>query len=410
MRVLFLATYFPRPSNMRMGTWSLDHAVALRDAGMDVAVVSLTPAIPRIASKFVPSASTYVDCPATAELSGINVQYPGWLCYPIKQLWPTIGRAPQTFLSIGWQTTRKKVISLVDEFQPDVVLANHSLVNGYVASKIRQERNVPFITVDHEVGDFFACRENSGWMKVMKQVAGDASLGVTVSRAMQTIAEETIPDADFETVYNGASFEACDDSLLDRHESKTDLVIFCCGNLYGRKDIPLLIQAFDGIASQFPQARLRIAGDGPDRVAIQTLVDGLLSRQQIELIGSIEHHEVQSEMQSADIFALVGWAEPFGVVFLEAMANGCPVVVAEDAGVAEILEDGKTAVFTKPRDLHSVIDALARLCESAIERALIARAGHAFYRDQCHWRHRALEYRDVLERVANSHEVPELAI
>ncbi|EMI52262.1 glycosyltransferase family 4 protein [Rhodopirellula sallentina] len=404
MRVLFLATYFPRPSNMRMGTWSLDHAAALRDAGMEVQVISLTPAIPRLAARVVPSVATYTDCPAEADLSGIKVHYPRWWCYPIKQFWRFMSRAPRFFLSLGWRSSRREVLAIVDRFQPDVVLANHSLVNGFVANQIKSARGIPYITVDHEVGDFFACRDHGRWMKVMKPVAEEASVGVTVSRTMEDIAEQVLPGVAFQTIYNGASFPPCDQSMLDRHVAKDDMVVFCCGNLYGRKDIQLLIHAFDRISSEYPHARLRIAGDGPDRDTLEEIASALPSKETIEFLGSIEHDAVQVEMQQADIFALVGWAEPFGVVFLEAMANGCPVVVSNDAGVAEILQDGETAIFTEPRDLESVVNALRSLCESDQRRATIARAGHAFYRDSCRWDHRAIEYREVLASCANAHQ------
>lgn len=385
-----------------MGTWSLDHALALRDAGMDVHVVSLTPAIPRLATKLVPSTSTYTACPDSAILSGIQVEYPRWWCCPIKQFWPTIGCAPRLFLTIGWRSVQRKLLAIVDQVQPDVIVANHSLVNGFVASKIKEARDIPFITVDHEVGDFFVCRENAGWLKIMKQVAADSSVGIAVSHAMKQLAEEVIPGANFQTIYNGASFTPCDPALLDRHVDKEEISIFCCGNLYGRKDIPLLIKAFDGVASQFPKAHLRIAGDGPDRAKIQSLIDELDSRSNIKLLGSIEHADVQREMQSADIFALVGWAEPFGVVFLEAMANGLPVVVSEDAGAAEILNDGETAVFIKPRDLDSVHLALEGLMRYPKKRAAVARGGYEFYAKSCRWSHRANEYRSILEKAVSN--------
>lgn len=388
---------------MRMGTWSLDHAVALRDAGVDVRVVSLTPSFPKLAKSLVSGLGSYTDCPATAELSGIEVSYPRWWCYPIKQAWPWVGRAPGTFLSMGWRSARRRLMPIVDDWKPNVILANHSCVNGFVASRIGAQRGIPFVTVDHEVGDFLVCRDNPRWLGVMQRVSEAAAAQVTVSRSMQSVAEDVLPEGKFQTIYNGAGFDTCPDSELDRHVDKPDPVIFSCGNLYGRKDIPLLVRGFDALSDEFPEARLRIAGDGPDRDAIESLVESLPSRSRITLLGSIPHAEVQAEMRSADVFALVGWAEPFGVVFLEAMANGCPVVVSRDAGVAEILDDGDHALFTEPQDLDSVVTALRRLCRSHEMRRSIAMAGHQLFRDSCRWTHRATQYVDVLQSVISSH-------
>ena len=301
---------------------------------------------------------------------------------------------------LGWKTVAKEVLYIVDQFQPDVVLANHSLVNGFVAFKIKAARGIPYVTVDHEVGDFFACRDNNRWLELMKPIANEASACITVSKIMQKNAEDVLPGIRFRTIYNGASFPPCDHAFLQRHVEKENLIVFCCGNLYGRKDIQLLIHGFDKIYGVFPKARLRIAGDGPDRDSLEKTVSELNSKDAIEFLGSAEHEEVKREMQAADIFALVGWAEPFGVAFLEAMANGCPVVVSEDAGVSEILEDGHTAIFTKPRNLESVISAIERLCESWELRRDIAWNGHRLFSQSCQWSSRAEEYADQLRNAA----------
>ncbi len=382
-----------------MGTWSLDHATALRDAGLDVEVVSLTSWFPSALGSLWKASRTYSQCPQHAVLNGLNVQYPRWLCYPINQCQRSMNRFPAFLTKIGWLSAKRKILRAVRSPSPDVIVANHSMVSGYVAMQIKRHSGIPFITVDHEVGDFLVCRENPARLQLLKSVVSEAAVSVTVSKAMQTLAESTIPEGRFQTIYNGAGFRECPLELLDRHKEKPDVTIFCCGNLYGRKDIPLLVRAFEAISAEFPEIQLRIAGDGPDRESISKLVKSLSCRDRIHLLGSIEHSAVQEEMRSADIFALVGWAEPFGVVFLEAMASGCAVVVSADAGVAEILEHGETAMLTKPRDLDSVVAALRLLCQSGDMRRRLAEAGHQFYTESCQWQHRALEYKRLLETV-----------
>lgn len=399
VRVLFLATYFPRPTNARMGTWSLDHATALRDSGMEVEVVSLTPWFPSALGVLWKASRTYSQCPQHAVLNGLNVQYPRWLCYPIKQCQRLMNRFPALLTKLGWLSARRKILQTVRSTAPDVIVANHSMVSGYVAMQIKHHSAIPFITVDHEVGDFLVCLENPERLRLLQSVVNEAAVSVTVSKAMQTLAESTVPEGRFQTIYNGAGFRECPLELLDRHKEKTDITIFCCGNLYGRKDIPLLVQAFAAISEEFPGAQLRIAGDGPDRGRISKLVESLSCQDRIHLLGSIEHSAVQDEMRSADIFALVGWAEPFGVVFLEAMASGCAVVVSADAGVAELLQHGETAMLTQPRDLDSVVTALRTLCNSWKMRRRIAEAGHRLYAESCQWQHRAMEYKELLESV-----------
>jgi glycosyltransferase involved in cell wall biosynthesis len=399
IRVLFLATYFPRPTNARMGTWSLDHATALKSAGMEIKVVSLTPWFPSALGRLLKFLRSYSDCPAEAVLNDVPVVYPRWLCYPIKQCQRPMNQAPRLLMQLGWLSASQRILEIVRAFSPDVIVANHSMVSGFVAMQIQQQTGIPFITVDHEVGDFLGCSDSQRRLRHLNAVVSRAAASVTVSKTMQAMAESIVPEGRFQTIYNGAGFEECPIELLNRHKDKPDVTVFCCGNLYGRKDIPLLVRAFAAIAEEFPEACLRIAGDGPDRASIAQLVDSLSCRDRIQLLGSIEHSAVQQEMRSADVFALVGWAEPFGVVFLEAMASGCAVVVSADAGVAEILQHGETAMLTQPRDPDSVVAALKTLCQSGDMRRRIAEAGHRLYTESCRWHHRAMEYRRLLETV-----------
>jgi glycosyltransferase involved in cell wall biosynthesis len=109
-------------------------------------------------------------------------------------------------------------------------------------------------------------------------------------------------------------------------------------------------------------------------------------------------------MERADVFALVGWAEPFGVVFLEAMACALPVVVSSDAGVAEVLEDGVTAVFTKPRDQKSVEIALDRLIDNPQLRQLIGQAGQFLFVSNFQWSSVTKRYREILEESGEEKE------
>jgi len=102
-------------------------------------------------------------------------------------------------------------------------------------------------------------------------------------------------------------------------------------------------------------------------------------------------------MGNADVFALVGWAEPFGVVFLEAMASGLPVVLSEDAGIAECLEDGKTALFTLPRNQASVEQALSRCLREPELRASIGEAGRAIYIKTFQWKSIIREYLKIMK-------------
>ena len=137
---------------------------------------------------------------------------------------------------------------------------------------------------------------------------------------------------------SGPAFSpATRNSLTATAPEEPPLVILSCGMFYERKNFPGLIHAFNLIAEKYPNVILKIFGDGPDRPKIEKARSASPFKDRIEMPGKISHQDVLEEMHRADIFALIGWSEPFGVVFLEAMAAGLPIVACADAGVAEVI-------------------------------------------------------------------------
>ena len=115
------------------------------------------------------------------------------------------------------------------------------------------------------------------------------------------------------------------------------MIILSCGMFYERKNFPGLIQTFNLVAEKNPNVVLRIFGDGPDRINVEQARDASPFKDRIKMPGKVSHAEVLQQMQEADIFALIGWREPFATVFLEAMAAGLPVIACDDGGIAEVI-------------------------------------------------------------------------
>jgi glycosyltransferase involved in cell wall biosynthesis len=90
-------------------------------------------------------------------------------------------------------------------------------------------------------------------------------------------------------------------------------------------------------------------------------------------------------MRCADIFALIGWREPFGVVYLEAMAAGVPVLACNDGGFADIVQDGVDAFLVPPRNVQAAAEKLRLLLGDPGLRKKIARAGQKKAHSQMTW-------------------------
>jgi glycosyltransferase involved in cell wall biosynthesis len=125
-----------------------------------------------------------------------------------------------------------------------------------------------------------------------------------------------------------------------------DRVILNVGRLDPQKDQATLVQAFALLASDFPEWRLRIVGEGALRLELERLVERLGLAQRTSLPGVIR--EIDAEYQRAAIFAMPSRYESFGLATAEAMAHGLPVVGFDDCpGTNELVTDGETGILVR---------------------------------------------------------------
>jgi glycosyltransferase involved in cell wall biosynthesis len=148
--------------------------------------------------------------------------------------------------------------------------------------------------------------------------------------------------------------------------------ILCVAHLYPRKDVAALIGAVSRLGMA---ATLRVAGDGPELLRLQRLAQRLALGDRVEFLGHIPLARLAAEYRRADLFCLPSRQEGFGIVFLEAMAAGLPIVAARATAVEELLGDGACAVLVPPGDETALAAALARLLGDAAERQRLSEAG-----------------------------------
>jgi glycogen(starch) synthase len=119
-----------------------------------------------------------------------------------------------------------------------------------------------------------------------------------------------------------------------------------CGRLHHTKGVALLLEAFARLRQTVSSARLRIVGDGPQRDPLQRQVHQLGLQESVAFRGWVPPNDV--EHQLADAWAVVVpslWAEPLGLVALEAVVRGIPVVASAAGGLGETIEHGTSGLL-----------------------------------------------------------------
>lgn len=147
--------------------------------------------------------------------------------------------------------------------------------------------------------------------------------------------------------------------------------ILCVAHLYPRKDVATLLDAM----TRLPGAILRVAGDGPEGPRLRARAAELGLHGRVELLGHVPFERLAAEFRRADVFCLPSRQEGFGIVFLEAMAAGLPIVAARAAAVPETVADGECGILVPPGDAPALAAALGTLLADAGLRTRMGEAG-----------------------------------
>jgi glycosyltransferase involved in cell wall biosynthesis len=152
-----------------------------------------------------------------------------------------------------------------------------------------------------------------------------------------------------------------------------DLLVICPATLRPRKGQAVLIEAFARIAASHPRARLLLAGDGPDRTALQRQAEALRLGDRIQVPGPIRPPEPM--FAAADVLVMPSFHEGLSNACLEGSAAGLPLVVTTVGGLPEIVADGETGFTVPPGEVAPLAEALDRLLGDANLRRRCGEAG-----------------------------------
>lgn len=144
-----------------------------------------------------------------------------------------------------------------------------------------------------------------------------------------------------------------------RREPAAEPLFVFVGRLASEKGVGLLLRAFARLRASVPEARLRIVGEGPQRPELEALCARLRLGSAVTFLGRLSQADVELEL--ARPWALVApslWAEPLGLVALEALVRGVPVVVSESGGFGETVRPGRDGLLFRNGDEEALARAL----------------------------------------------------
>jgi L-malate glycosyltransferase len=152
-------------------------------------------------------------------------------------------------------------------------------------------------------------------------------------------------------------------------------VVGVVGRLRGEKGQAVLVEAMSHLISKIPEVRLLVVGDGPDRPALEERAGALGIAGSIVWVGEVGPDEVFGYYGAMDVVAVPSRYEGFGLVAVEAMSAGKPVVASNVQGLAEIVLEDVTGLLVTAGDPDALADALFALLMNPTRALDMGRAG-----------------------------------
>lgn len=141
------------------------------------------------------------------------------------------------------------------------------------------------------------------------------------------------------------------------------------------KGIDTVIQILPTLLTDFPDLKYIIIGDGSDRLRLEHLAKQLRVTHAVDFRGFVPEEELDREYATCTVFIMPSASEGFGLVFIEAMSHGKPVIAARVGGTPEVIQDGVTGLLVSYGNVSELIVALSSLLQDNELRNRMGKAG-----------------------------------
>jgi len=271
------------------------------------------------------------------------------------------------------------VNKLLPSLKPEVIHTHHPILLGQTAANKAEELNLPLVFTFHtqyrEYTHYIPLPQDAiqEFLKdtvetLLKDYMRKCQHIVIPSESMKEILVRDYGLRDrFTVIPTGIDLEpyrAADGKALRADMGwNSDTVLVSIGRLAEEKNWRVLLQAAQKAHEKHPDLRVVLIGDGPQRKELEEFVSELGMTDRVMFTGQLPFSEVAVHLKAADLFGFASVTETQGLVTMEAMAAGLPVVAVDASGTRDIVEDGKQGFLVR-NDADELAKSMMRMFES----------------------------------------------
>lgn len=347
--ILIIPSWYPQFSGDIGGSFFREQAIALRKAEYQVGVI-----YPQIRSlKNIKSILKKPYGLTGEDDEGVNT---------IR--WYAVNFIPKNkkYNKSHWIKIALKLFeTYVEQFgKPDIIHVHSMLYAGFAAQLISEKYGIPYVVTEHSTA-FARNLIRLDEISSLKQVVSDAKACIAVSNEFSSLLNKLFETQKWTYIPNIVNDEFISfEKTLDTEEYFTFITV-CF--LEKKKRVDLLISSFAKAFKDNKKVRLKIGGDGILMSELKILAKELGVESQVIFLGKLSRQQVKEEMALSNAFVLSSEYETFGVVLVEALALGKPVIATKCGGPESIVVPEVGYLISKNSE-KEMIDSLLKLYQN----------------------------------------------
>ncbi|MBI4744263.1 MAG: glycosyltransferase family 4 protein [Actinobacteria bacterium] len=338
------------------------------------------------------------NLPSVETVDGIKI-YRTYLGLPGNSL------KSSAYFALSFFPSFVRLIKIIRTEKPDIINLHFSDSAALYILLLKKIFNLPIVVSVHgnDIQKFPKESYIYRWLTV--NLLRRADFVTACSKSLLEDAIKLEPSIRDKSIPTGNGIDLSEFDLKDIYKTERPY-IFSFGRLEHKKGFDVLINSFKIISKKFPDFDLIIAGDGAKKDELQNLINNLDLKKQVKLMGMLPRREILNLLNGCEVFVCPSRIEPFGIVNLEAMAAGKPVIASKVDGVPEVIEDGVNGILVEPENVNQLAESIINLLKNGDLRNRLSVNGRKIVEEKYSWEVVGERYFDLFKSIVNRNVSP----
>ena len=274
-----------------------------------------------------------------------------------------VGRIPKTIRQeisfAAFNTLYSKILR--EQGRPDIMHAHFAGV-GYTASRIKEKAGIAFVMTEH-LSSMMKPAIDKWLFDTASKAYESADALIAVSPELKDVIKKRF-NKDALYIPNIVDTDLFKWIPSQKHTDDPTFKFISIGGLIYRKRMDLIIEAFAKAFGKNKDVTLTIFGEGPERPNLENLIRKYQLNDRVELMGLQSRKTLAEYLKTSDCFVLPSQAETFGVVYIEALASGVPVIATKCGGPESFVND-RNGLIIPVDDVDALADAMKYMYDNS---------------------------------------------